>query len=231
MSGLVTLAGMTGRGSLPAGPAFDSPGQSRSKRQRLDFQGPNTDVDVRRRGRARVTRPALVQALSELQKQRGRFKKSMHGLWRFDTGRGLTIEMGQAESTVEGAVVISDGATEIDAQVMKTLHQAIPEGDDLEVEGEWRSLRVGKLRIGPALLDIDEREQLSSKMGDAALLQRTTGMTPVERTAVGLEEEYGEMTRRLDAAVKQAIIYLGPFGIEEVELWRFMLSEARRHQV
>lgn len=190
----------------------------------------NMEDDVRRRGRARATKTALVQALSELQKQRGRFKKSMHGLWRFDVENGLSIEMGQAEATVDGAIVLSAGATEIDAQVMKTLHQAIPEGDDLEVEGEWRSLRIGRLRIGPALLNVEEHEHLSPKVGNANLLRPTTGMAAAERGVARLEEDHGEMTRRLDAAVKQASIYLVPFGIEEVELYRFVLSEARRQK-
>jgi hypothetical protein len=126
--------------------------------------------------------------------------------------------------------VISAGEASINAKMMKSLHDVLPAGEELEIEGEWRSLRIGRLTIGQTLPAEGERHVATARAGDAAILQDTAGKGSIERAAAGVTEAHDEMAHRLDAAIKQAMLYLGPFGVQEVELCRFVLADASRRK-
>ncbi|MDP2341481.1 MAG: hypothetical protein Q8O67_11005 [Deltaproteobacteria bacterium] len=175
---------------------------------------------------ATVTRTALVEAIVELQRLLGRKKNTGSAVWKLEAGVGLSIIWGNFEQSVD-ADVTTPGTFEVPAVVMRTLPTSLPASDPLTVSGEGRRFQVGSFVVDGSAAPRQRSTSVPPEPSDLDILVSMGGLTVAERRTLGTEARYTDMQQRLGAAVKAAAELLGPFGIHELELLRFVLDQAR----
>jgi hypothetical protein len=166
-----------------------------------------------------VARVDLVDALAALKRMLGRKKNGGDGVWRFDPIDGLRVAWGASEETVSARVFA--GAffeVHVDNGVMSRLADALPDDVNIELAVGAAHLRFGSFRVAATVAKptVEPTVELAS---DAAL---------IERYAAGTRDKASDgAVVRLEAAAKSAAALLASFGVEEVDVYRFVLEQAR----